>query len=686
MNTIHPCSSGTNCRIHENYDPVVLVGVAVDYMGHEMGFFLLPHARGLRFESLRGGFPSRDYLLGISLMRVLVEINFSQLSVFAAVKSADPFKVKVGERTLAEGEVPLLTETTDMVIVSSDKTVRLVSHTIVDEIKEHSGKNKRKVGFSTVPPPVKKARTGDIVITESVVTTAGKSSVVIKKLITQSVQANVGSGSTASHTKELFLLLLLQLWTIGIVRILVRLMMGTLGYAMRVEDVDAGVVNETVNTSLPENKADAASLPGNGAETSPLPRNGAGTSSSVLNDGSSIDDFFESRTIDTTTAQDIYVPHWDVTNDAQLDDPYEHEILTREKFEQKFVSGCETVQQKDVEIVSLKATVEKAEGEATKVIELHIRVSELETAAVVKLDEVASLTAQNAELSGAILHGEVAGEAKLRAEFLSVQDVEVQRIAQLNAELDARIVELNHDMDNELYPHMLTAVAGHRWIIRHGLRLAVMKCSESTKYRVSLRKVIFMAINKGIQEGLEAGIEHGRAGRSLAAVEAYDSRVEAKYVVAVHDLENCPFPLLDQLEALKDSPLELLMSSLTLEGSYSEHDLTPEFRKLHFVSNQVTMPVYYECGGSKDPGSISHEILMSDALAASHARCEKHKKARLEIGGSSVVTPSLSSQVASLVAVDHQVSSAANVDGMIPSSEPHDDFFDATVLDKPVDS
>ncbi|GJU41581.1 hypothetical protein Tco_1194538 [Tanacetum coccineum] len=159
---------------------------------------------------------------------------------------------------------------------------------------------------------------------------------------------------------------------------------------------------------------------------------------------------------------------------------------------------------------------------------------------------------------------------------------------------------------------------------------------------VALRKVIYMAINNGIQEGLEACIEHGRAGRSLAAVEAYDSGVEAKYVAAVHNLENVSFPLLDQLEALKDSPLELLMSSLTLEGSYIEDDPTPKFRK-----------------------SISHEILLSDALAALRARCEKHKKARLEIGGPSVVTPSLSSQEESLAAADHQVSSAANVDGTV---------------------
>ncbi|GJT75130.1 hypothetical protein Tco_1041855 [Tanacetum coccineum] len=119
------------------------------------------------------------------------------------VKFADPFKVKVGERTLAEGEVPSLTKTTDMVVVSSNQTMRLVSYTNVDEIKEHSGKNKRKVGFSVVPPPVKKARTGGISIFELVATIAGKSLTVLKKLELQSGQPGAGGESVSHPTEEL---------------------------------------------------------------------------------------------------------------------------------------------------------------------------------------------------------------------------------------------------------------------------------------------------------------------------------------------------------------------------------------------------------------------------------------------------------------------------------------------------
>ncbi|GKF03111.1 hypothetical protein Tco_0030034, partial [Tanacetum coccineum] len=159
---------------------------------------------------------------------------------------------------------------------------------------------------------------------------------------------------------------------------------------------------------------------------------------------------------------------------------------------------------------------------------------------------------------------------------------------------------------------MLTTVAGRRWMIGHGLRLVVMKCSKSTEYHVALRKATSLAINKGIQEGLEAGFEHGKVDRSLAKVEAYDFGIEAKYVEVVHDLENVSFSLLDQLEALKDAPIEPLMPSLKLEGSHGKDDPTLEFRKLQPVFDKVTVPVYYKRGGSRDPGSISHEILLSN--------------------------------------------------------------------------
>nr|GFC37604.1 hypothetical protein [Tanacetum cinerariifolium] len=89
------------------------------------------------------------------------------------VKYSDPFKVRTEERTLASSEVPLLAETADMVVNSCAQSIRLVTHTITNEINTHAGKNKRKVGFSNATPPVKKVRTEEGVRVNEHVTTDG---------------------------------------------------------------------------------------------------------------------------------------------------------------------------------------------------------------------------------------------------------------------------------------------------------------------------------------------------------------------------------------------------------------------------------------------------------------------------------------------------------------------------------
>nr|GFC98776.1 hypothetical protein [Tanacetum cinerariifolium] len=79
----------------------------------------------------------------------------------------------------------------------------------------------------------------------------------------------------------------------------------------------------------------------------------------------------------------------------------------------------------------------------------------------------------------AALQEQVSGEEKLKAAFEEFKRYEDGRVEQRCAELDARLDALSIDFDEELYPHMLAAIAGRRWVIGHGLRLAMMKCAES---------------------------------------------------------------------------------------------------------------------------------------------------------------------------------------------------------------
>ncbi|GJX52323.1 hypothetical protein Tco_0280692 [Tanacetum coccineum] len=61
-------------------------------------------------------------------------------------------------------------------------------------------------------------------------------------------------------------------------------------------------------------------------------------------------------------------------------------------------------------------------------------------------------------------------------------------------------------------------------------------------------------------------VEHGKAMLDLVAIEAYDPEADTKYVAALHALKDLKYPLVDQLEKLKDASIDLIMESLHLES------------------------------------------------------------------------------------------------------------------------
>nr|GEX92669.1 hypothetical protein [Tanacetum cinerariifolium] len=122
------------------------------------------------------------------------------------------------------------------------------------------------------------------------------------------------------------------------------------------------------------------------------------------------------------------------------------------------------------------------------------------------------------------------------------------------------------------FTSMVGSPGGRRWVFGHGLRLAIMKCAESTE----LRQV------------------------DLAAIEAYELEADTKYVAALHALKDLKYPLVDQLEKLKDAPIDVIKSSLYLESDSGED--TPQWiRELRPSSSQLKIPVYPEVRNRKDP-------------------------------------------------------------------------------------
>nr|GFB29087.1 hypothetical protein [Tanacetum cinerariifolium] len=138
--------------------------------------------------------------------------------------------------------------------------------------------------------------------------------------------------------------------------------------------------------------------------------------------------------------------------------------------------------------------------------------------------------------------------------------------------------------------------SGRMWVIRHGLRLAMMKYAESLEMRQAFADVVSAGVAKGMSEGLKHGVEHGHAQLTVESLEAYDPEAEAKFTAAIQSLKDLKYLLLDQLEGLKDAPMDL------------------------------AIPVYPEVRDPRNPWAYKEEIKLSDAIAANISRAEKKKK------------------------------------------------------------
>nr|GEW51528.1 SUMO-conjugating enzyme SCE1-like [Tanacetum cinerariifolium] len=211
---------------------------------------------------------------------------------------------------------------------------------------------------------------------------------------------------------------------------------------------------------------------------------------------------------------------------------------------------------------------------------------------------------------------EISGLNKQNAEFLA------QRFKEQSAKLDARIADVRRDMDTDLYPHMLIVIVGRRWVLGHGVRLVVIKRAQSSEFHSALGK---------------------------------------------------------ELEALKDSPLDLIMSTLTLDG---DADSTPRLRELQVSLDQVTVHVYSEPSGLRGVSSICHEMLLSDVILAIRMRAEKRRLASSSSSAEGGVVGVMLVHDSSLGVIDYQVSTLVHTRDMASTALPHDDLFDTTVLDE----
>ncbi|GKF39040.1 hypothetical protein Tco_0119101, partial [Tanacetum coccineum] len=167
---------------------------------------------------------------------------------------------------------------------------------------------------------------------------------------------------------------------------------------------------------------------------------------------------------------------------------------------------------KDADLASSNAQVSKVTQDLSNLQlscdELSVKASSLEFEKDKLVDQVSAL-----ETTCSDLRNEAIWYKLFKDQIEAVQDVQVKVLSDRVAELDAKLMRMALHLDEEFYPHYLTTIAGRRWILSCGLRLVVMKCLQSPKYLAALGGVIGRPIDKGIQDGLVADIDHGKVGR-----------------------------------------------------------------------------------------------------------------------------------------------------------------------------
>ncbi|GKA34763.1 cytochrome P450 734A1-like protein [Tanacetum coccineum] len=264
---------------------------------------------------------------------------------------------------------------------------------------------------------------------------------------------------------------------------------------------------------------------------------------------------------------------------------------------------------KDKEIEEFKSQLLKAKEESVEeyngLLEqecgsLKLKVTSLESTIAEKDRELSdlgasssSLKSQNQSLVNQV-HELETSSTDLR-EKLEMYEGSLKRLEEfqdnLMRPLETRLAEIDADFtrccmrfQESFHPHLLNVVAGRRWLLTHGMKLLMAKCLNSTEYMEALGHAFGRAIEKGMQEGLAAGIEHGQAGRCLTDLEAYIPSAEVDFNSAVRDLRDLNFPLLQELSNKKDASTWDIMDLLRLDDVVAEAlsmtDLQPDVSQL----------------------------------------------------------------------------------------------------------
>ncbi|GJR69007.1 hypothetical protein Tco_0015072 [Tanacetum coccineum] len=194
----------------------------------------------------------------------------------------------------------------------------------------------------------------------------------------------------------------------------------------------------------------------------------------------------------------------------------EHELELKEKLRAKYDARGVLLGEKDAEIARLKSLVKEKETESAEVLRLRdqvsvlaadksllsAEVSALKSAVLQKDTDISLLDSRASYLKSALDDSQAAcDEARNLISSLSSerdglasevstlhsafsdfkekmeaqQEAQAQELYNRVAELEAHVMDVSGRLEGEFYPAYLTTLAGRRWLLTHGMELAMIK-------------------------------------------------------------------------------------------------------------------------------------------------------------------------------------------------------------------
>ncbi|GJW93018.1 hypothetical protein Tco_0172690 [Tanacetum coccineum] len=219
----------------------------------------------------------------------------------------------------------------------------------------------------------------------------------------------------------------------------------------------------------------------------------AGPSSPVHPDLSA-DSFYAVQDLNPKTLHRVYVSKWNVTNESILDDPYMCRTLTDHlaslslfsqlramKYDQLYtefnvgVARQTFIGAEVAEAIRLRGHVATVEAtEALHVVELNLlkeRNCALEARIRASEEKAASLESEKSSLTDQVsslettcveLCNQVAGYELFKEQIKAVQDEQVKVLIEKIMEVDANLIGMDLQFDDEFYPSYLTTITGRR--------------------------------------------------------------------------------------------------------------------------------------------------------------------------------------------------------------------------------